>query len=541
MLWTLQKYILREMGKTFLLTAIGLMCVLGLGGGVFNMIELEGVSTLQLLKLMGLVLPVSAALTLPIAALYSATVTYGRMSADNEFVACRSSGINIHILLFPTLVFSLGSAMCSFFFLNYAIPGIIGNLDQLIGSDLPRLVEQRLNSPERLNLSDDRYRIYAAEHGVVPANARTGAPAHLELEKVAFVETSHGEWARVGTANKVDIEFDLSGESAAVAGTMFDLSIFDYQRGWIDQHRSEIGRYRIPRSVPAKVKWLNLGDLLYYRRYPARFPGITKDVRRLRAGIALSLFYEDLKSAFVQRGTVEFGDDTLRYQVSAPKVLPDRDTGRPLFVDGVTVIERKGGKITRRIQSDTVSFQVERSRQTGEMSLFLQADGNVAVRMTSEPNMILRRDRQRLEPMRIPPAYLERADTLASNDLLDPDRPLPGLKRWARDKRAKIIIEVAKLSRDIEGVLHSRLAFSFSVFVLVILGAVLGIVFRGTQTLVAFGISFVPSLFVIAMIIAGKQMIDNPATMRTGVAVIWLGIVLVGVVDLVVMTRVLRR
>ena len=42
MLWTLQKYIFREMGKSFLLTAVGLIVVLGLGGGVMNMIELEG-------------------------------------------------------------------------------------------------------------------------------------------------------------------------------------------------------------------------------------------------------------------------------------------------------------------------------------------------------------------------------------------------------------------------------------------------------------------------------------------------------------------
>ena len=117
--WTLLTYIFREMGKSFVLTAVGLMGVLGLGGGVLNMIELEGATAIQLLKIMALILPVSAALTLPIAALYAATVTYGRLSADNEFVACRSGGINIHLLLLPTLVISLVSAACSFFFINF--------------------------------------------------------------------------------------------------------------------------------------------------------------------------------------------------------------------------------------------------------------------------------------------------------------------------------------------------------------------------------------------------------------------------------------
>ena len=89
--WTLQRYIFREMGKTFVLTAIAMTAVLGLGGGVLNMIKLGEVTTAQLFRLMMLILPVAAALTLPVAALFSAASTYGRMSSDNEFVACRAN------------------------------------------------------------------------------------------------------------------------------------------------------------------------------------------------------------------------------------------------------------------------------------------------------------------------------------------------------------------------------------------------------------------------------------------------------------------
>lgn len=537
MLWTLQKYIFREMGKTFLLTAIGLMCVLGLGGGVFNMIELEGVSTLQLLKLMALVLPVAAALTLPIAALYSATVTYGRMSADNEFVACRSGGINIHVLFLPTLVFSLVSAACSFFFLNYAIPGIVGNLDRFVGADLPRLIAQKLNSPDRLKLNNQKFRIYAEEYKVTQTSDDPTKPGLLELEKVAFVEAARGEWSRVGVANKVNILFDLSGESSQIAANMLDFTVYDSERGWDSFESTTIGPFRIPQQVAAKVKWLNLSDLLHYRAIPSEFPGIVEDIDRLRAGVAMSLFYDDLKTAFVQTGTVEFGDDTLSYSVSAPKVIPDKETGKPIFVDGVKIVERRGGEIYRRIESDTASFQVQKDF----LSIYLQATGNVSTRFSKEPSAIYRSKGEALEGMDVPPLYGDRAAKLSGAELLDPNAPVPGMNKWARDKRVKIIAKVGEISRDIEGVLHSRMAFSLSVFVLVILGAVLGVIFRGTQTLVAFGISFIPSLFVISMIIAGKQLIDNPATLGWGVTVTWLGIALVAAIDFIVMTRVLRR
>jgi lipopolysaccharide export LptBFGC system permease protein LptF len=91
------------------------------------------------------------------------------------------------------------------------------------------------------------------------------------------------------------------------------------------------------------------------------------------------------------------------------------------------------------------------------------------------------------------------------------------------------------------GTINERLAFSVSVFVLVILAAALGIIFRGSHMMVAFGISFVPMLFVIVMIVTGKQMSHNAATHGLGLAVMWSGIVAVAGLDVWTLTHVLRR
>ena len=66
MIKTLQWYIFREMSKTFVLSTIGLTLVFALGGGVFNMIRIEGVSATQLARLLLFVLPVATTLTLPV-------------------------------------------------------------------------------------------------------------------------------------------------------------------------------------------------------------------------------------------------------------------------------------------------------------------------------------------------------------------------------------------------------------------------------------------------------------------------------------------
>ena len=180
--WTLQRYIFREMGKTFLLAAIALTGVLGLGGGVMEMIELGEVTPGQLVRLLGLVLPVAAALTLPIAALFSAAATYGRLSADNEFVACRSSGINLHILFLPSLALSLASAVVTFCFINFLIPGMVRSLNEFVSADLGALIQQRLNRPRGITLGG-RYRIYA-DDSVIDRNE----PDRVLLRGIAFVE-----------------------------------------------------------------------------------------------------------------------------------------------------------------------------------------------------------------------------------------------------------------------------------------------------------------------------------------------------------------
>ena len=89
--------------------------------------------------------------------------------------------------------------------------------------------------------------------------------------------------------------------------------------------------------------------------------------------------------------------------------------------------------------------------------------------------------------------------------------------------------------------INERFAFSISVVVLVILGAALGIIFRGAHVMIAFGISFVPSLIIILGIVTGKQMAYNAPTFVVGLDVMWGVIGAVAALDVWLMLHVLRR
>ena len=198
-------------------------------------------------------------------------------------------------------------------------------------------------------------------------------------------------------------------------------------------------------------------------------------------------------------------------------------------------------KVRAVIQMQQVAAPIRRSRDEGAVRVYLQAVGGLTIVDSRFPTEKLRRDREDFDAVSVAADVQKQALHYTDDDLLDERATSLHLGELVDKRRTELIREAGDVARDITGTLHSRLAFSLSVFVLVILGAALGIVFRGAHVLTAFGISFLPSLFVICMIIMGKQLIDNPPTTALGVAVIWLGIGLVAAGDVYTLARVVRR
>jgi len=115
------------------------------------------------------------------------------------------------------------------------------------------------------------------------------------------------------------------------------------------------------------------------------------------------------------------------------------------------------------------------------------------------------------------------------------------------DLNADLIKRRLIFAREREGTIgkctaeiHSRMAFSCSALVLLTLGAGLGIIFRGGHFVSAFGQSFIPMLVVILLIMSGKQYCGAGLT-PGGTIVIWLGLGLVAVANVVILGKYLRR
>jgi lipopolysaccharide export LptBFGC system permease protein LptF len=538
MLWTLQWYIFRELGKSFLLWAVGLTLVFALCGGVMNMIQVEGASTLQMTRILGFILPVATTLTLPVAALVSTALTYGRVSADNEFVACRSSGINIHRLFAPAVTISVFTAMFTFSFSNFVIPEFVRGLDLILRKDLHKLVSSELNRHGHLPFQ--KYVMHV--DGIQGDEGMTeDGQANIMIEGGAFIELSgtQDEVIRFGTVKSAVINFDNTGTSPRVRADLNRVRGYDReQKQFFEEAHQEIGPFPIPRTLDEKAKWLDLPKLLYYRNHPEEYSEIRKQVGHMRVRLREILFYRQVIESMSKTRKFALESPRVAYELEAHSDKYDESSGRPTFKD-VTVVQQLQNR-TRRITADRATFEVLDAAATEIPGVRILLNDNVQVFDTAalDPQKAIPKNREDLLPVPMPQDVLDQVATYSDASLLHENLQLG---EQIENQRIGMQEEIVKTVLEITGIVHARNAFSASVLVLVVLGAALGIIFRGADYLTAFFVAFLPGIFITVAIVMGRQMTENVNTSLIGICVMWGVIVLVGLADGYILTRVLRR
>lgn len=520
--WTLVRYIFREMGKTFLLTAAVLTGALALGGGVMQMVELKEATPWQFLRLMALVLPVAGALTLPIAALFSAAATYGRLSADNEFTACRSGGINLHVLLLPALILGLVSAILTFVCMSFVIPRMVMSLTKIIEADPVTFIQHRLNRPQGLKV--DRHRIYADQ-------VATDEHGQIYLAGVAFVETEGDSWIRYGTAEEVRLRFDSDQKGLSVAGTMTGLTLFDRKEEQFSQvGEQEIAAVDVPFMLQHQIKFLTIAELWHYMRSPQTWPPVVDAVDRLRASLSRSSVQRAMLREWEQNKRIVLTGDSHLTITGEAAMRVSGDDGIEITN---AVIEQTQGEVKRIHKARRAMIESVRSRMGEDFEVRVEAYG-VQIK---EGDRTYDRDRETLGPLPLPATMKTSLADVAIDEMIN----VPGLDESIQKRQREASNWLEGTYRRIVATMHERTAFTLSVLVLVILGAGLGIVFRGAHAATAFGISFIPSLLVIILIVTGKQMAQNAGTFWLGLGLMWSGIVVVAGLDWWTLTRWLRR
>jgi lipopolysaccharide export system permease protein len=120
----LHRYVLKEhVGPlTFALTALTSILLLQYIGKHFSELVGKGLPTLVIAEFFGLSVPLTVALTLPMAVLVATLYAFSRLAAENEITALKASGVSIVSVLKPVLWAALGVTVVMIGFNDQVLP-----------------------------------------------------------------------------------------------------------------------------------------------------------------------------------------------------------------------------------------------------------------------------------------------------------------------------------------------------------------------------------------------------------------------------------
>ncbi len=202
MVYTLHRYILRELLRIFILAAVALTMILSLGS-ILQPIQQYGAGPRQVMFLMVYFLPITLTFVLPIAALFAASLVYGRFAADNELDACRASGISILTLVFPGLLLAIVVAVANLFLSFQVMPRFVHLAEKSIKADARQVLFRNIQKKGFYEVPSDKryqYLIYADE-------ADLGSDT---LSGVIVTRVENGQIKQITTAQSAVVKFIIN-------------------------------------------------------------------------------------------------------------------------------------------------------------------------------------------------------------------------------------------------------------------------------------------------------------------------------------------
>jgi lipopolysaccharide export LptBFGC system permease protein LptF len=532
---TLYSYIGRDLAKVTGLALLAFTLIMT----VFAIIEpmrRGGLAVDRTLWLVALTLPTMMSLTLPIAALFGATIVYGRFSQDNEMTACRASGISAISILAPALVLGGAVTVVSLALSSFVTPQMVQAAQSAVQSNVKATAYNLLRSESGVTWVRDSIVIHADavndEHDFIeglviasPDMSSPGGGTDLIVAPKAvlkFYEKDGDNW--------INLDFPTAALATTREGQMAN------SVGESHFHNQDM---RLPSFVKENPSWYDWPKMIRILRDPAESEEVRDAFEDVTGTIANAMLAREIVSTIdAGRAYCELADldGKNAYQISAASAKADGEkvvlagedaSGRKAPVQVVLIrngspyqvvsapsgtVEAKASEISRVLGGTAASF------------VTVELTGGVDVHTLGAGGDVQQREKWSMGQIPLPKTLTAETASL-SVDRLDgiaPDiRNDPNVRR----RLAWLGMLMDRWTRKVLAEMHVRLAYSLSCLLMVAMGAALGLMLRGGQVISAFAISVIPAAVVITMMVAGKEMAKNPdVPVLTGLLVIWVGV-----------------
>src|SRR5713101_6087597 len=133
------RMILWELSKVFVLSLVGITGIL-LMAGIIAEASQQGLGPMQILGAIPLLIPSTLPYTIPATTLFATCVVYGRLAADNEILAIKSSGVNVLHVVKPGILLGVVMSACTMGLYYRTIPYTHHLLRTMVFNDAEELI-----------------------------------------------------------------------------------------------------------------------------------------------------------------------------------------------------------------------------------------------------------------------------------------------------------------------------------------------------------------------------------------------------------------
>ena len=561
MLRTLHSFLAKELAKVGLLALVAFTVVMT----VFAIVEplrKRGLGAEQVLLLFSYTVPVMLSLTLPIAALFAATIVYGRFSQDNELLACRAGGIATLSLLKPALVLGLLVTAASLWLGDSVAPRLVQLGEVAVKGSIRGIAYSELASDGYIKYgpyllhADGVDREHNTLHGVVLADC-------TDPNNIVFVIAERTGVVFSESAGDPYVAIQMEGPVVTQTG---QFSIFRERYAPVDA-------VPVPNPLKESPSWYSWAKLVDLMEHPAKSANIQRSLVELQRDLGHEMLAAEAASA-INSHRLYAG---LRNAWGPCEISAARAVQRALTVDLESEAGADGNRIpvrvrvrgpgeVRTIEGLRGKLQVAWSPLKNMSLASVTLEGDVRVRVedvpaaatgpatapgaTTTPATASRPAPAKWVPKEVASAgQLEMPKDLADSiGRMDANLLLASAKDFTSNPALVTRVEtianrdIASLRAKILAEMHGRLAYGGSCFLMVAMGAALGLLYRGGQIISAFALAMAPAAVVIIMIIMGKELLCQiKVPPYWGLSAIWGGIVVLAIGNLALYIRLARR
>ena len=130
--------------RQFALTAVVLVIVIAFGAAIKPLSNDSLISPLEAAKFVGFAMIPMLQFALPFAAAFAVTLTFHRLSQDNEIIAMAVSGQSYTRILAPFAALGLALTLFLGLLTQWVIPSFIGKMTQSLAADMPKMLTRSI-------------------------------------------------------------------------------------------------------------------------------------------------------------------------------------------------------------------------------------------------------------------------------------------------------------------------------------------------------------------------------------------------------------